>query len=67
MCVEPRWQPEENDRGRARPLELLGQPSVTTGRRSSDTNAEWKRAGLNSPARLPGVNASRDAAEKSCL
>lgn len=28
-CVEPRWQPEENDRGRARPLELLGQPSVT--------------------------------------
>lgn len=28
-CVEPRWQPEENDRGGARPVELLGQPSVT--------------------------------------
>lgn len=68
-CVEPRWQPEENDRGGARPLELLGQPSVTYYRGSARLTRTRDGNGpdLIPLARLPGVGTSRDAAEKRCL
>lgn len=69
VCVEPRWQPEENDRGRARPS--TGAP------RTAVCHLRWapfvwhargmETSGFNPFALLPGVNVSRDAPERRCL